>query len=158
MRRYFVVALIALALPCAAAQTYDFDKLNDGGATPPSVKKVDGVSKEVQQSLQRHRDKFAEEAEIKRKMAEEASNRYKAERAVGNGSRYYKCEFICRTNGLLGDATDKMTLTVKADESWQANDKLARETAAICGKFRGNVDFHRGESMWSSNERCEEIR
>ena len=84
---------------------------------------------------------------------------YQSQRAVGNGNRYYLCEYSCRTSGFLSyEGTDKSKITVKADESWQAQDKAERQAKEICGNIRGTTGFSKGMTMYTNNIRCEEIR
>jgi len=88
-----------------------------------------------------------------------SQERYKAERTSGNGSRYYTCEFRCRTSGFLTpDGTGKMKALVKADEEWQARDKAEKQAKELCGNIRGTEGFHKGESMYYTGMSCEEKR
>ena len=89
----------------------------------------------------------------------EISERASAERAAGNGNRYYLCEFSCTTSGLLfAEGTGKMKTMVKADEPWQASDRAESEAKKLCGSIRGSDGLHKGETMYFTGMHCDEKR
>ena len=117
---------------------------------------VDGIEELSNKAVKRHNSDFAEEERIRQRALDAAAARYRAERALGNGNRYYDCEFSCRTNGfVLYDGTDKMKQRVKADESWAA-EKIVKEHAdKICRNIRSRDN---GQYMWETGLRCTEVR
>lgn len=76
--KYIIFAIslssLVLAKPLVAYGDYDFDKLNSGsGGTRSKKFIVDDVSKKSQEALKRHDSEYAEEAALRRKIAEEAN-------------------------------------------------------------------------------------
>lgn len=154
MNNFLRIVLLGLLVPSAAfAQNYNFDDLNAGGEKSRS-QEIKGIAGESEKALQRQNQEWQAEEEAKRRASEAAFERYQAERALGNGKRYYKCEFSCRTNGfVLYKGTDKFEFKVKADESWMAEKLVKPEADKICSDVGGS-----GEHMWETGLRCEELR
>lgn len=161
MKKNFI-ALLLVVLPCVVtAQTYNIDDLTKGSSSSTLVKTVTGVASESKEAAKRHGSAFEEENEIKRRVANERLKQTTAERAVGNGNRYYNCKFICRTSGLMNDSTSEIKISVKADEGWDARRQAEGEAESMCRKIKGSgqaVPWHKGESMYFSGMSCEEKR
>ena len=111
---------------------------------PVCVKQDEKNRQEQQRLAEQRRQEEARRDDRVRRNAEI----YQAERAVGNDRRFYSCSFRCRSG--VFDASDKMTLTIKADEDWVALDALKPKSTEICRKYR--------QGFYSSDESCEEIR
>lgn len=159
-RILLVTCFVAVFFTCAAAQEYDFDSLNAGDESgSKKVESVKGVTTEAQNSLQRQNEAWVAEEEAQRRANEAAAARYRAEREMGNGNRYYDCEYSCRTNGLLYDGTDKFHRRVKADDSWKAEEIVNKAAGSVCSGFKGGErTMHAGETMWVTGLRCNEVR
>ncbi len=157
---YLMLLVCAIAIVIggeACAVEYDFDQLNDNASSTPSTKTqtIDGVVNQSEKALQRQRESFQKEEEAKARAAEAAAARYRAERALGNGNRYYECEFSCRADGfLMYDRTDKMKQTVKADEAWQAENLVKDNAKEICRSITRGTPKH----MWLTGLSCSEKR
>jgi hypothetical protein len=105
----------------------------------------DEMNRQEQQRLaeQRRQEKARSDEEARTKF-----ERYQAERAVGNGRRYYSCSYRCRSG--LFNVSDKMTMTIKADEDWIALNALEANSSKMCRGYR--------QGFYSSDYNCEEIR
>ncbi len=141
--------------PLTCAQGYDFDDLASGAASGSGgAAEVKGAADQANNALERQKQAWQEEAEAKRRAAEAAYQRYQAERALGNGKRYYDCEFSCRTDGfVLYDSTEKFHLKVKADEAWAAQQLAKPEADRTCSAVKVESGY-----MWETGLRCEEAR
>lgn len=152
MKAINIILAVGLLMPlaCIAVNVDDiFDAQEKTSTTSTTVDS--GVYKNADGSANAVKQRAEEKRRARDEAAREYAERTAAERAVGNGNRYYKCSFYCRESGFVSyDSTNRMTLTIKADEQWQADHDLEHEAKEICNKAHGN--------MWPSGEHCEEVR
>jgi hypothetical protein len=145
-----VVSLVLEISNCFAIDFDNLDKIHEQSTTGRVSSKSSFSSSSIQDA-NKLQEQFREQDYQARREKEQSRQRYAEERRIGNGSRYYECEFICdrrkkflegMLDGKFDDSSSgKIKQTVRADEESEAKDIVQKMCRGVVSNPRDDYNI-----------------